>query len=189
MLQLCSARSWWHHWKGVLEITQWIALVEQRFLESFTSFVHEAFKSEWVNFLQKGTTTNPDPTFYQYVVGETFDEILKQHCPIVQPTSGVTSQEELPFRMRSRMPFTMLQDICYNHLRPYVSTPSKDHLTLCLIDLTDDADDIPSDSKDWLNVMDQGGLKHANDTTCIYVFSFNGTGGSTLLPISTIRGF
>ena len=55
----------------------------------------EAFKSEWVNFLQKVTSTDPDPTFYQYVIGKIFDEILKQHCPIVQPTSAGTSPEEL----------------------------------------------------------------------------------------------
>ena len=36
----------------------------------------EAFKSEWVNFLRQTTTTDPDPTFYQYVVGEIFDEIV-----------------------------------------------------------------------------------------------------------------
>ena len=55
----------------------------------------QAFKSEWANFLQKGTTTDPDPTFYQYGVGEIFDEALNNTAPIVQPTSGVTSQKEL----------------------------------------------------------------------------------------------
>ena len=35
--------------------------------------------------------------------------------------------------------------------------PLKDQLTLCLIDVTDDADDISSDSQNWMNVIDWDG--------------------------------
>ena len=43
--------------------------------------------------------------------------------------------------------------------------PLKDQLTLCLIDVTDDADDISSDSR-------LGWLKHVNDTTYMFFFFF-----------------
>ena len=122
----------------------------------------EAFKSEWVNFLLIVTTTDPDPTFYQYVVGEIFDEILEQHCPTVQPTSGVTSQEELPLSYVEQNALRYAAGYIPQALTKKLRTsahPLKDQLTLCLIDLTDDADDISSDSKDWINVMDRGGLK------------------------------
>ena len=111
----------------------------------------QAFKSEWANFLQKGATTDADPTFYQYVVGEIFDEILKQHCPIVQPTSGVTSQEELSLSYEEQNALRYAAGYIPRALTKKLHTsahPLKDQLTLCLIDLTDDADDISSDSQE-----------------------------------------
>ena len=109
--------------------------------------------------MQEGTTTDPDPTFYRYVVGEIFDEMLKQHCPIVQPTStsGVTSQEELSLSYEEQNALRYAAGYIPRALTKKLRTsahPLKDQLTLCLIDLTDDADDISSDSQDWINLMD-----------------------------------
>ena len=91
MLQLCSARSWWRHWKS--EITQWIALVEQKFLVRFTSFAHRKLSNlNGQTFCRK---VSPLTQIQLSISMLLVRFLMKQHCPIVQPTSGVTSQEEL----------------------------------------------------------------------------------------------
>ena len=75
----------------------------------------------WVNFLQKGTTTDPDLTFYQYV-GEIFDEILEQHCPTVQPNSRVTSQKELSLSYEEQnAAYIPLKGSAYQHTLSKIS--------------------------------------------------------------------
>ena len=78
---------------------------------------------------------------------------LKQHCPIVQPTStsGVTSQEELSLSYEEQNALRYAAGYIPRALTKKLRTsahPLKDQLILCLIDLTNDADDISSDSQD-----------------------------------------
>lgn len=43
--------------------------------------------------------------------------------------------------------------------------PLKKDLQLCLLDLLDDGDEENSESKDWIELIDRGGLTHINDIT------------------------
>ena len=43
--------------------------------------------------------------------------------------------------------------------------PLRAEITLCLLDLVDDADDMEDQSKEWFRAIDRGGLTHVNDMT------------------------
>ena len=84
----------------------------------------------------------------------------------MQPTSAGTSPEELSLSYEEQNALRYAAGYIPRALTKKLRTsshPLKDQLTLCLIDLTDDADDISSDSQDWINLTDRGGLKHVHE--------------------------
>ena len=92
----------------------------------------------------------------------------------MQPTSAGTSPEELSLSYEEQNALRYAAGYIPRALTKKLRTsshPLKDQLTLCLIDLTDDADDISSDSQDWINLTDRGGLKHVNDPTYMFFHS------------------
>ena len=44
------------------------------------------------------------------------------------------------------------------------ANPLKRQLLLCLLDLLDDGDERRTDSEEWLDLVDRGGLTRVNDT-------------------------
>ena len=43
------------------------------------------------------------------------------------------------------------------------ANPLKEQLLLCLLDLLDDGDEVHSDTEEWLDLIDRGGLTRVND--------------------------
>ena len=125
----------------------------------------EAFKAEWEGFLHRSTTIRPDPTFYQYVVGVIFKQILKLHCQIV---GSARTQEDCHLSYEDKNAVRYAAGYVPRALAKKLrksAHPLKEELTLCLFELVDDADDSHDESQDWVNMIDRGGLKHVNNTT------------------------
>ena len=126
----------------------------------------EAFKAEWEGFLHRSTTIRPDPTFYQYVVGVIFKQILKLHCQIV---GSARTQEDCHLSYEDKNAVRYAAGYVPRALAKKLrksAHPLKEELTLCLFELVDDdGDDSHDESQDWVNMIDRGGLKHVNNTT------------------------
>ena len=162
LLQLHLVTRWWCHWKSVLQITQWIALVEQRFLVCFTSFAHRKLSNlnGWTFCGKLPPLTQIQPSISMLLVRF----LMKL---LVQPTSGVSSQEEVSLSYEEQNALRYAAGYIPQALTKKISTPSQRSAH----SLSDWSDDISSDSQDWIDLIDRGVLKHVNDTTYMFFHS------------------
>ena len=123
------------------------------------------YVAKWVQFLRSSTSMSPCPIFYQYVSDSAFKALIKvrfvvDESPATVCTQGFSYEEENALRYASGyIPRALRRKLerSSHHL--------KVELILCLLDLTEDQEELSDRSEDWTSLIDRGGLKHVNDDT------------------------
>ncbi len=126
------------------------------------------FKSMWVQFLETSAAVGACPIFYQYVTDRLFKAMIMHHFPVspeavngAEPEIGLTYEEINALRYAAGYVPRALRTKLERG-----SHPLKEELVLCLYEMTeDDGQEGSSQSEDWINLVDRGGLKHVNSAT------------------------
>ena len=105
--------------------------------------------------------------FCQYVGDYVFKQMIKLHCPI-ESTESIPASPAAPLTYEAANALRYAAGYVPRALKKALSKsahPLKKDLQLCLLDLLDDGDEENSESKDWIELIDRGGLTHINDIT------------------------
>ena len=125
--------------------------------------VSEEYKSAW-NSLLAPSGCSVLPLFCQHVGHYIFKELVKRHHPTTSKTRETSfdpTYEELNgIRYAAGWVARALQKKLKRS-----ANPLKDDLSLCIVDLLDDADDSPQESNEWVEAVDRGGLTRVNNIT------------------------
>ena len=123
------------------------------------------FKSKWEVFLKVAAATGPCPIFYQYITDQVFKGMIVQ-CFQVSTEAGNGADTETGLTYEEINALRYSAGYVPRALRKKLergSHPLKEALILCLYEMTEeDIDANRSDSEDWINLVDRGGLKHVN---------------------------
>ncbi len=129
----------------------------------------DALKSKWVRFLETSVAVGACSIFYQYVTDRIFKAMIMQHFPVSakaydQNETGLRYEEMNALRYAAgHVPRALRTK------RQRRSYPLMEELVLCLYEMTeDDGHEEKSESEDWVNLVDRGGLKHVNNATYTY---------------------
>ncbi len=127
-----------------------------------------AFKSVWVRFLDTTVAVEACPIFYQYVTDKLFKALIVQHFPgSVEAVEKTSTEPALTYEEINALRYAA--GYVPRALRKKLergSHPLKEELVLYLYEMTeDDGQEGSSQSEDWINLVDRGGLKHVNNAT------------------------
>ena len=123
--------------------------------------------SLWGTFLGKAGISEVSPIFVQFVGHFIFKKLIHMHYPVdeslpdlIPGDTGFTYEEVNAIRYAAGWVARALKDRLVKSAHPL-----KDDLQLCLWDLLDDGDEGPSESKEWVELSDRGGLTRVNNIT------------------------
>ena len=119
----------------------------------------------WTSFLSQSIGVKACPIFYQYVTDIVFKEMIKKRYRIMPVQSG-TEESSLTYEEINALRYAAgyVPRAVGKKLRKS-KHPLRAELTLCIMDLVDDANDVEDQSQDWIKAIDRGGLTHVNDMT------------------------
>ena len=134
----------------------------------------EEHRGLWHSFLQTVGLTGVSPIFCQYVSDHVLHELVTVHFPVIdrdvtsQSTASELTHEET-FGLRYAAGY--IPRSLKKRLSSKSSNPLKKDLLLCLDSLLiTDQEDIMDDSKQWIDLIDRGGLtKVTNDCYELFV--------------------
>ena len=124
------------------------------------------YTGEWCTFLQRSGATEMSSIFYQYVGDYMFKQLIKLHHPLHVSVVKGTDHSTLTYEEKN--------GICYaagyvpRSLKKKLlksAHPLKEDIQLCILDLLDDGDEDDNESKDWVSIINRGGLTKVNNTT------------------------
>ena len=133
------------------------------------SYVLQTTMSLWGTFLRKAGISEVSPIFVQFVGHFIFKKLIMIHYPvaesipelhIIPEDTGFTYEEVNAIRYAAGWVARTLKNRLVKSAHPL-----KDDLQLCLWDLLDDGDEGPSESKEWVELSDRGGLTCVNNIT------------------------
>ena len=124
------------------------------------------YVGEWCTFLQRSGASEMSSIFYQYVGDYMFKQLIKLHHPLhVSEFKGTdhstpTYEEKNAIRYAAGyVPRSLKKKILKS------AHPLKEDIQLCILDLLDDGDEYDNESKDWVRIINHGGLTQINNTT------------------------
>ena len=126
----------------------------------------DAYLAEWRTFLQKSGNSEVSPIFYQYIGHHVFKQLIKLHHPLESGEGMAVSHPTLTYEETNALyyaagyvPRALKKKLMKS------AHPLKEDLQLCLLDLLDDGDEDANESKDWVNLINRGGLTRINNNT------------------------
>ncbi len=131
---------------------------------SITSCVHlwSIKKAGWTSFLSQSISVKACPIFYQYVTDIVFKMIKKRYR--IMPVQSGAEESSLTYEEIKALRYAAgyVPRAVGKKLRKSTH-PLRAELTLCIMDLVDEADDVEDQSQDWIKANDRGGPTHVND--------------------------
>lgn len=120
------------------------------------------YKESWTSFLSQSVGVKACPIFYQYVMDIVFKMIKKRYC--IMPVQSGVEESSLTYEEINALRYAAgyAPRAVGKKLRKSTQ-PIRAELTLCIMDLVDDTDDVEDQSQDWIKANDRGGLTHVND--------------------------
>ena len=124
------------------------------------------FADKWVTFLKKCGVTDPTPTLFQHITDKVFNHLITVNYQ--KPTESSTVQvPQLDYKERNALRYVAgyVTRTIYHKLKDS-KHPLKGELLLCLTELNDvDPSEMEDESKDWMEIVDRGGLTHISNMT------------------------
>ena len=122
------------------------------------------FRTLWSDFIKLSTQCVATPILYQFLTDVVFEQLVKQHFPVddKEEASGGTLlslQEENVVKYAAGYVCRTIRKRLERS-----SNPQKEELILSLTELLDDDHEI-SDTTEWIDLVDRGGLCHIKDST------------------------
>ena len=148
---------------------EWFKEVQSRCERMWTSFVaplNTMYVSEWKMFLFQALGESGRPIFWQSVANSLFKTIIKDSFPVSTQATSVDYPLHVTQQELNALRFTagyVPQAVSKKLLRS--SKPRKGQLWLCVLDVLDDGDEEHTDSEEWLDMVDRGGLTRVNEMT------------------------
>ena len=128
-------------------------------------WLKERCTSAWKSFLGQNLGTQGHPIFWQRVGDAILKMLVKRSFPVIRQEAAVEGiptinhQEMNALRYAAGyVPRALKKKLIKS------ANPLKHQLLLCLLDLLDDGDERRTDSEEWLDLVDRGGLTRVNDT-------------------------
>lgn len=124
----------------------------------------------WKTFLSNNLQATSHPIFWQCIGDKLFKSIIKNTFLLASTSSEAAAADK-------EAPTISHQEAnALRYAAGYVpravgkklkksTDPQKARLWLCLLDLLDDGDEEHTDSEDWVELIDRGGLTRINDVT------------------------
>ena len=125
-----------------------------------------SFKATWSSFLTSSILYREEnPILYQFITDFLFKLALKKFSVEERPSDEVlpASCQSLCYEERNTIRF--IAGYVLRALRKKIklsSQTNKEEMLLCILDMTEDENDICDDSAHWLHVKDRGGLIHVS---------------------------
>ena len=127
-----------------------------------TSKEYRAIWASLLNHLSLGTS----PIFCQYVGNQVFKELITRHYPLrtslnsPEQPNPLTEEEMYGLRYAAGyIPRSLKKKL------PKSTHPLKNDLQLCIFDLLDEGDESEHESKNWVHLINRGGLTRVNNPT------------------------
>ena len=120
----------------------------------------DSYEDMWKEFLIK-CGTEALPTVYQHVTDTLFNDMVVQHFPVTPPVES-SSQPETTLDYNEKNALRYVGGYVTRMLHQKLQNskhPMKNELSLCLSEM--------NDSDDWMDTIDQGGLKRI--TNMVYM--------------------
>ena len=128
----------------------------------------DTYVSDWECILLKAGVSDPSAISYQYIG----DYILKEMIKTTYPTRAKEiscSTAELTYEETNGLRYATGYVVKSLQKKAFKSTCSqRDDIQLCLSQLMQAEDEAEDDSKDWIQLIDRGGLCHVNNN--VYEF-------------------
>ena len=125
----------------------------------------DEFALSWKTFLQL-SGTEASPTLYQHITDLVFNHLISTNYTTqvpATPTEATASTIDYKEKNAIRYIAGYITRSVYRKLNDS-KHHLKDELCLCLAELNDvDPEDMQDESKDWMEKIDRGGLKHVPD--------------------------
>ena len=137
------------------------------------------FRSLWTILLEQVIKTEALPIFYQTVTEKVFHKLIHLYFPITPSSTCTRPRPDLEVDTLTYEEENVIRYIAgfvYRSVKKKISMMSakfrKEELLMALSELLDQDDDddeddtaciIPTSSKDWINIVNRGGLVYVND--------------------------
>lgn len=124
-----------------------------------------AYTSAWKSFLGHNLETEGHPIFWQRVGDSILKALIEKSFPVIRQEAAVKSAPTISHQEMNALRYAA--GYVPRALRKKLiksANPLKRQLLLCLLDVLDDGDEGHTDSEEWLDLVDRGGLTRVNET-------------------------